>query len=99
MLIHKTTIGFVVQTFDTDNQRYIQQSFIAGDDVQYEQDVGTMNVPIDDPDIPTMNLEMKQPRELNAEQKLIEIQEVIDGCKFGVEEIPVVIGEILDTNC
>ena len=43
MLIDKITIGFVIQTFDTDTRQYTSQEFIAGDDVQYEQDGQSVN--------------------------------------------------------
>jgi hypothetical protein len=36
MIINKITTGFVIQQFDTETQKYIGQSFIASDDVQYE---------------------------------------------------------------
>ena len=43
MLIDKITVGFVIQTFDTDTRKYTNQEFIAGDDVQYEKD----GIPVD----------------------------------------------------
>lgn len=38
MLIDKTTSGFVIQTIDTETKKYTSQSFVAGDDVDYEVD-------------------------------------------------------------
>lgn len=38
MLISKITVGFVIQTFNTNTRQYTNQEFVAGDDVQYEQD-------------------------------------------------------------
>ena len=38
MLIDKITVGFVIQTFDTETGEYASQSFVAGDDVSYEVD-------------------------------------------------------------
>jgi hypothetical protein len=40
MRIQKITPGFVVQTYDTKTGRCIEQSFIAGDDVAYEDQNG-----------------------------------------------------------
>jgi len=37
MLIEKITTGFVIQTFDTENQKFIIQSFVAGGS-EYEID-------------------------------------------------------------
>ena len=45
MLINKITVGFVVQTFDTDTGKYIGQNFVAGD-VSYESTDG--QTPIED---------------------------------------------------
>lgn len=36
MKFNKVTVGFVVQTFDTELNRYVSQQFIASDDVSYE---------------------------------------------------------------
>lgn len=36
MKFNKITVGFVVQTFDTNLNRYVAQEFIASDDVSYE---------------------------------------------------------------
>jgi len=38
MVIKKITSGFVIQEFDTDQQAFVSQEFIAGDDVDYELD-------------------------------------------------------------
>ncbi len=40
MIIKKITTGFVIQTFDTDKQRYTSQTFVAGDVVDYENTDG-----------------------------------------------------------
>ncbi len=40
MKIQKITPGFVVQTYDTKTGRCVAQSFIAGDDVAYEDTNG-----------------------------------------------------------
>jgi len=38
MLVKKITVGFVVQTFDTERGQFVGQEFVAGDDVAYEDD-------------------------------------------------------------
>ena len=40
MKINKITTGFVIQTFDTETGKYTSQEFVAGDDVQYENEFG-----------------------------------------------------------
>ena len=44
MRVHKITTGFVIQVFDTKTGQCVEQSFVAGDDVQYEDQYGN---PID----------------------------------------------------
>lgn len=39
-LISKVTIGFVIQTFDQSQDRFTSQEFVAGDEVNYEDDNG-----------------------------------------------------------
>ena len=40
MLLKKITIGFVVQTFDTDKKEFVKQEFVAGDECSYENQDG-----------------------------------------------------------
>ena len=70
-LVHKTTIGFVTQTYDVDSDRWLRQEFIAGDDVTYEDqdqeelsfDILEINQGHDDGVWvePPLNMEMLQP--------------------------------------
>jgi len=46
-MIKKITTGFVIQTFD-DNGKFVDQEFVAGDDVQIESETG---VPLFDEDV------------------------------------------------
>jgi len=39
-IVKKVTVGFVVQTFDTDTEKFISQEFIAGDQVDFEDESG-----------------------------------------------------------
>lgn len=36
MRINKITVGFVIQVFDTNLGRFVEQSFTAGDECDYE---------------------------------------------------------------
>lgn len=36
MIVQKITTGFVVQTFDTEQRKFIGQEFVAGDQVEVE---------------------------------------------------------------
>ncbi len=40
MIIKKITVGWVVQTFDTDNGQLVEQCFHASDQVDYENEQG-----------------------------------------------------------
>ena len=43
MIIKKITVGFVVQTFDTETGKYVSQDFVAGDQVDYETEKQNIN--------------------------------------------------------
>ena len=63
MLIDKITVGFVIQTFDTNTGRYTNQEFVAGDDVQYEQDGESVDAKLmedDDGNEPDLPFNMEQ---------------------------------------
>ena len=40
MLLRKVTTGFVVQVFDTKTKRFVSQEFVAGDECEYENEIG-----------------------------------------------------------
>ena len=40
MLINKITEGYVVQVFDTEQNDFVEQRFVAGDQVSHEDDEG-----------------------------------------------------------
>ena len=40
MLVNKVTVGFVIQVFDTEIQRFVSQEFVAGDQCEYEDKNG-----------------------------------------------------------
>lgn len=67
MKIKKITTGFVIQTFDTEKQEFIEQEFVAGDTVDVEDEAGN---PIEDQestgiDEKYLPFEMVQPDELD----------------------------------
>lgn len=63
-MITKTTVGFVVQNFDDDG-KFINQAFIAGDQVDWENEEGD---PIEEPaNVEYIPFEMKQPESEEAE--------------------------------
>ncbi len=37
MKINKITTGFVIQTYDTESQKWLGQEFVAGDQSDYEE--------------------------------------------------------------
>ena len=41
MLINKITVGWVTQTFDTEQKKFIRQEFLAGDQIDYEDTQGS----------------------------------------------------------
>lgn len=66
MQINKITVGFVIQTFDTNSRKYTSQEFIAGDDVQYEQDGAPVDAKLmedEDGTEPYLPFTMKQPND------------------------------------
>lgn len=58
MKIQKITYGFVVQTFDTETQKFTSQEFIAGDQVEWEDENGD---PVEDQPDSYLEFEMIQP--------------------------------------
>ena len=40
MIVNKITTGFVIQRFNTETNKFIDQEFIAGDEVSYENVYG-----------------------------------------------------------
>lgn len=40
MIVKKVTVGFVVQTYDTEADKFTEQNFTAGDQVDWEDEFG-----------------------------------------------------------
>jgi hypothetical protein len=49
MILNKITTGFVIQQYDTETKKFVSQEFIAGDEVEWEQDGDTIAPPEDKP--------------------------------------------------
>lgn len=60
MIVHKITPGFVIQVFDSESNSFISQSFVASDQVDYEDDEGN---PTDVEVREYMSFDMVQPKE------------------------------------
>jgi hypothetical protein len=48
-IVQKFTTGFVVQDFDTETGKCVSQGFIAGDEVEWEDNSGDTGMVIDEP--------------------------------------------------
>ncbi len=68
MIISKVTVGSVVQSYDTEKKEFVEQNFIAGDEVSWENEVGDM---VDQPnDAPYLPFDMKQPKENDSQYEI-----------------------------
>lgn len=64
MIINKVITGYVVQSYDTETNEYINQAFIASDEVEYETEDGD-SVNQDEIDkVGYLSFDMVQPKEL-----------------------------------
>ena len=65
MIINKITTGFVIQQWDTEKKQWVDQSFVAGDDCDYEDGNGnTVSEDLIDDDtdtVPYLPFDMVQP--------------------------------------
>lgn len=59
MIINKVTVGFVLQSYDTEKEEFVEQTFVAGDEVTWENEDGTR---VDQPaKAPYLPFSMQQP--------------------------------------
>jgi len=47
MIVKKITVGFVIQSYDTEVKKFVEQNFTAGDQVDWEDEFGE---PIEHPE-------------------------------------------------
>ena len=64
MIVNKVTTGFVIQEFDTETRQFTHQTFIAGDEVDYEDASGQPIEPFDE----YLPFEMEQPLAQDAKE-------------------------------
>ena len=79
-MVYKITHGFVIQRFD--NNKFVSQEFVAGDQVEYETPNGEQVEEVSD-DLPYVPFEMVQP--ITEEIQLNELMQ-----KLQVNEVRVV---------
>lgn len=64
MIVTKVTPGFVSQRYDTETGKWLDQAFIAGSEVEWEDEYGEAVDPDEmEGDEPYLPFEMKQPEE------------------------------------
>jgi len=62
-IVQKITTGFVVQNFDIETGRCVGQEFVAGDQVEWEDNENNPGTPIDQPDdVEYFHYHMVQPK-------------------------------------
>lgn len=63
MVLNKVVVGFVVQQYDTEAKRFLNQEFKSSDEVQWEDlDCAPVEPPVgEDGQEPYLNMEMVQP--------------------------------------
>lgn len=60
MIIHKITPGYVIQVFDTEAKEFTFQEFVAGNEVEYEDETGD----VVDFDVATLMMDYYLPYEM-----------------------------------
>ena len=62
MIVKKITVGFVIQDYDTETKKFVSQEFIAGDQVDWEDEDGNA-IPEEDA---YLSFEMIQPEDMES---------------------------------
>ena len=86
MRINKITTGFVMQTWDTELNKWIAQEFVAGDETNYEKAGGDAADPIEPREVwpgwpdtePYLPFDMKPPEESQPSAPRFYLLETID---------------------
>lgn len=88
MIVKKITTGFVIQNYDTDTERFVSQEFVAGDQVDWEDEDGQSLNPEEfvvkgDGTFPYLPFDMVLPPDVGLEEELGECPNcgtrIIDG--------------------
>lgn len=66
-IVKKITIGFVVQEYDTETGKFVSQDFVAGDQVDWEDEDGNA-IPEEDA---YLSFEMVQPEDIESVEDII----------------------------
>ena len=61
MIVKKITYGFVVQEFDEETEKFVSQEFVAGDQVEHEDEDGNQVDDLTASSIPYLEFDMVQP--------------------------------------
>ncbi len=65
-IIKKITTGFVIQEYDTEKKEFVSQEFIAGEQVDFEDQWGD---PVDGDEVPYLSFDMVPPAYMNQESE------------------------------
>jgi len=97
MIYTKVTPGFVTQRWDADNGCWLDQSFVASDDVTWEDEFGEVMDPTEmEGDEPYLPFEMKQPEEHLSLEAAARFDELLDAYAEEITDA-MDIGDVLDT--
>lgn len=66
-IVKKITVGFVIQEYDTETGEFVSQEFVAGDQVDWEDEDGNA-VPEEDA---YLSFEMVQPEDMESVEDII----------------------------
>lgn len=66
-IVKKITTGFVVQEYDTETGKFVSQDFVAGDQVDWEDEDGNA-IPEEDA---YLSFEMVQPEDIESVEDII----------------------------
>ena len=66
-IVKKITVGFVIQEYDTETGKFVSQEFMAGDQVDWEDEDGNA-IPKEDA---YLSFEMVQPEDIESVEDII----------------------------
>ena len=79
MIVKKVTYGFVIQEFDTESEQFVSQEFVAGDQVEWEDENGNNLDPDEfvvkgDGTLPYLEFDMVPPQYMNQGNEDIPVE-------------------------